>query len=61
MLKVLKEDEELRDVPVVVVSIVADVKKGASLGAADSLMKPVDRAKLLELVAKHVPGNGPDQ
>jgi signal transduction histidine kinase/DNA-binding response OmpR family regulator/HAMP domain-containing protein len=42
----LKDDAELCDIPVVVVTILAERGVGLSLGAAEFLTKPVDRARL---------------
>lgn len=46
VLATLKADEVTRDIPVVMVSFVADAALGASLGAAESLPKPVDWPRL---------------
>ena len=53
-LRALKADDATRDIPVIVVSMVADRKTGVSLGAIDALSKPIDRGRLLELVHHHV-------
>jgi Amt family ammonium transporter len=50
VLRALKVDEATRDIPVIVVSSVADRRTGISLGAIDALSKPIDRNRLLELV-----------
>ena len=42
----LKQDARLADVPVVIVSIVADAKRGVALGASHVLQKPVSHAEL---------------
>jgi signal transduction histidine kinase/CheY-like chemotaxis protein len=42
----LKSDPDTRDIPVVMVSFVADAALSASLGAADALPKPVDWGRL---------------
>ncbi|MCB9694931.1 MAG: response regulator [Alphaproteobacteria bacterium] len=47
----LKEEPELRDVPVVMVSMVDERRKGYALGATAYLTKPIDRARLVELVS----------
>src|SRR5262245_30548373 len=47
VLAAIKGDPELAGIPVVLMSIV-DQKNGYALGAADYLVKPVDRAKLVE-------------
>ena len=54
VLRALKTDEATKDIPVIVVSMVADRNTGLSLGAIDSLSKPVDRDRLLQLVRGHV-------
>lgn len=53
VLKVLKEDSECEHIPVVMVSIVADKDAGFTLGAVDSLSKPVDRHALLRVAHKY--------
>ncbi len=47
VLHALKEDPETSDIPVVVVSIVDERTRGAALGAAGYLVKPVSRDDLL--------------
>jgi CheY-like chemotaxis protein len=46
VLAAIKGDPELADIPVVLVSIEDDKKRGYSLGATDYMVKPVDRARL---------------
>lgn len=53
-LSVLKNDELLADIPVVIISDNPDRRKGFSLGAVDSIRKPVDRAQLVKIVARHI-------
>jgi len=48
VLAAIKGDPELAGIPVVLMSIVDQKNRGYALGAADYLVKPVDRAKLLE-------------
>ncbi|HUH12241.1 MAG TPA: response regulator [Longimicrobiales bacterium] len=50
-LALLKETAELRRIPVVIVSIVADGTKGFSLGAAAVIQKPVSRQQLSDALA----------
>jgi CheY-like chemotaxis protein len=61
VLVALKADPELRDIPVVVVSIVKDRGTALTLGAADFMTKPVDRASLTAILRQHCPvaGSGP--
>ncbi len=56
VLAALKDDPELSDIPVVMVSILDDRSLGYSLGAADYLNKPVDHARLTAVLRKHCPG-----
>jgi PAS domain S-box-containing protein len=58
VLKELKADAELRDVPVIMVSIEQDQAKGYALGAVESMAKPVDRTLLLDVVARHAGRSG---
>jgi CheY-like chemotaxis protein len=53
VLQELKDDPELRDIPVIMVSISNDRKMGSALGAVDHLSKPVDRDKLKALVKRY--------
>jgi CheY-like chemotaxis protein/anti-sigma regulatory factor (Ser/Thr protein kinase) len=57
-LRKLKADPDLQHIPVVMVSIVADKELGYSLGAVESLTKPVDRKKLLDTVQKFAGSKG---
>ena len=50
VLTALKGDAELRDIPVVIVTILQDRAIGLSLGAVDFLTNPVDRARLTALL-----------
>ena len=50
VLAAIKGDPELADIPVVLVSIVDEKNRGFSLGAADYLVKPVNREKLTRVL-----------
>jgi CheY-like chemotaxis protein len=52
VLSQLKADPDLRDIPVVVVSVVDDRNLGFALGAFDYITKPVDRERLVETVRR---------
>ncbi|MBY0524530.1 MAG: response regulator [Gemmataceae bacterium] len=52
VLKQLKADPHLQDVPVVVVSIVASENRGVLLGAVDLLDKPLTRDKLADVLRR---------
>jgi CheY-like chemotaxis protein len=49
----LKADPELADIPVVMLTIVDDKNLGYALGAADYLTKPIQRDRLLAVLAKY--------
>ena len=46
VLAAIKGDPELRDIPVILLSIVDEQKRGYALGATEYLVKPVDRERL---------------
>ena len=52
VIRALKADPELRDLPLVVVSIVAEERRGSILGSVDILEKPVAREALLAALAR---------
>jgi signal transduction histidine kinase/CheY-like chemotaxis protein len=52
VLSTLKADPELAGIPVVVLSIVDDMRLGQALGASDYLVKPVDRDRLIAALKK---------
>jgi signal transduction histidine kinase/DNA-binding response OmpR family regulator len=49
----LNEDPETADIPVIMVSMVDDRNVGFSLGAVDFINKPIDRDRLLSVLAVH--------
>jgi CheY-like chemotaxis protein len=51
----LKSDPELARIPVIMLTIVDERSTGYSLGAAEYMTKPVDRARLVELVHRFAP------
>jgi signal transduction histidine kinase/ActR/RegA family two-component response regulator len=56
ILRRLKADPELADIPVIMVTIVDNEVRGLNLGASSYLVKPVDRDLLAELIQKHRAG-----
>jgi signal transduction histidine kinase len=56
VLKNLKSDPQLSGTPVVMVSISDDRDRGLAMGAADYLVKPVDRDRLAEILAAYRTG-----
>ena len=57
VLSALKNDPELADIPVVMLTIVDDQNTGYALGAAEYLTKPVDRDRLATVLKKYA-GDG---
>jgi CheY-like chemotaxis protein len=53
----MKQDPSLRDIPVVMISMLHDRSAGIMLGASDYLAKPVDRGILLKSIARHAKGS----
>jgi CheY-like chemotaxis protein/anti-sigma regulatory factor (Ser/Thr protein kinase) len=53
VLTALKADRELRDIPVVMMTIMNETEMGYLLGAAEYLSKPIDRDRLLALLEKY--------
>jgi len=49
----LKKDPRTEHIPVVMVTIVNDKKAGYSLGAADYLVKPVERKQLIKVLTRY--------
>jgi CheY-like chemotaxis protein len=58
VLAALKSDVELRDIPVIIVTVLADRGIALSLGAAEFVTKPVDRARLAAVLRQNVHGTG---
>jgi CheY-like chemotaxis protein len=56
VLKSLKSDPELAAIPVVMVSISDDEDRGLAMGAADYLVKPVDRERMAGILAAYRTG-----
>ena len=59
VLAALKGDPDLRDVPVIMVTIAPDRAIGLSLGAAEVMTKPVDRSELTTLLRHLLSRDGP--
>jgi signal transduction histidine kinase/CheY-like chemotaxis protein len=53
ILRKLKADSELSNIPVIMVTIVDNEARGFDLGASNYLVKPVDRERLAVLIEKH--------
>jgi CheY-like chemotaxis protein len=52
VLAALRQDPELADIPVIMVTIVDEYRRGIALGAAGYLTKPIDREQLHRLVSR---------
>ena len=59
VLSAMKEDAVLAEIPVIMVTIVDNQSIGFSLGAADYLIKPIDRDRLVRAVEKCCPSGAP--
>ena len=55
-LKELKADAELRDIPVIMVTVLNERGMAIPLGAADFMTKPVDRQRLAAMLREHCRG-----
>jgi signal transduction histidine kinase/CheY-like chemotaxis protein len=55
VLRSLKTHPELSKTPVVIVTMTDDMAQGFALGAADFMVKPIDRARLLSVVERIKP------
>ncbi|CAG7636672.1 Sensor histidine kinase RcsC [Paenibacillus solanacearum] len=54
VLSALKSDPELSEIPVVIWSMTSDKQLGYTLGAAEFLMKPVQREQLIKVMDKYL-------
>jgi len=52
VLAAMKGDPALADIPVVIVTIVDEQRRGIALGAARYLTKPIDRERLIEIMSQ---------
>ncbi len=59
VLKELKSDSQLRDIPVIMVSMIEDRNIGYALGAVDYLTKPVDSERLSQIISQYRCQNPP--
>jgi signal transduction histidine kinase/CheY-like chemotaxis protein len=53
VLRALKDDPELRDIPVILLTILSEQELGYALGAADFLTKPIDTEALVRLLQRY--------
>jgi PAS domain S-box-containing protein len=58
LLQHLKSDETTADIPVVIVSVLADKNQGLRLGAVDYMTKPLDEQLLLNTIGRVLAGTG---
>lgn len=52
VLQLLKRETETADIPVVIVSVVADRERGLALGALEFLSKPIDAQRFVDIVKR---------
>jgi CheY-like chemotaxis protein len=57
ILAALKSDPFLADIPVIMLTVVDEKERALALGAADYLLKPIDRRCLIELLQKYHPAS----
>jgi signal transduction histidine kinase/DNA-binding response OmpR family regulator len=55
VLRRLKDDPDLRDIPVIVVTVIDEREVGLALGAVDYLVKPVGRSALIDCLRRIIP------
>lgn len=53
VLSAMKEDPTLADIPVIIVTMVEQKQIGFALGAADYLLKPIDKQQLLQILERY--------
>ncbi len=53
VLSILKSDEDLEEIPVIMLTIVENKNRGFALGASDYLTKPIDRRHLIRVMAHY--------
>jgi len=59
VLEALKSDPALREIPVIMITMVDDPERGMALGAADYVTKPVNRARLSSILSRYSCANPP--
>jgi signal transduction histidine kinase/CheY-like chemotaxis protein len=59
VLTALKAERDLRDIPVIMLTMVDDPDRGFALGASDIATKPVNRARLAQILNKYTCPNPP--
>jgi CheY-like chemotaxis protein len=59
VMRAMKADPQLRDIPVVVVSVIASENRGRIFGAVDVLQKPVVREDVLAVLERNLPPGKP--
>jgi adenylate cyclase len=52
VLAALRQDLELAEIPVIMITIVDEQRRGVALGAADYLTKPIDRERLRHVIGR---------
>ncbi|HET7747486.1 MAG TPA: response regulator, partial [Vicinamibacteria bacterium] len=60
LLQALKDDPDTRHIPVMIVSVSSDAARGLTLGAADYMLKPLDRRAIVATVSRLASGSVTD-
>jgi PAS domain S-box-containing protein len=55
ILAAIKNDTQTQDIPVVMLSMIEDRKRGFALGASEYITKPIDWQRLGEILRKYIP------
>ncbi len=58
VLQQLKADPQTQDIPVIMLTMVDDQNMGFALGATEYMTKPIDRARLANLIGRYKCGSG---
>mgnify|MGYP000409518611 CR=1 FL=1 len=53
VLSILKNDPTVRDIPIIMLTILDEVNKGFALGASEYIIKPLEQEHLLQVLDKH--------
>jgi signal transduction histidine kinase/CheY-like chemotaxis protein len=58
VLSMIKTNPELKEIPVIIISVSDDKERGYTLGASEFITKPIDRGQLSKVIKKYRKPNG---